>query len=125
MNGDIHPGTLCKLSDKGAFVEIKNLLTKNSGVGMEKKKLLKVMEVGQEDFSMGLNTNWAQAKTVWEVMDAGFNLLAAEFMIRSYSYSTIAMLRCLHDVRYFCGVTSNPKDQRSLVEDFFNKCLKV
>ena len=106
-------------------MEIKNLLSKNSWVGMVKKKVMKVLEVGEEDFSMGMRTNWEQASTVWEVMDAGFNYMAVEFMIRRYSYSALAMMRCLHDVRCFCGVTTNPKDQRSLLEDFFNECMKV
>ena len=30
MNGDVNPGTLCKSFDSGAFVELKNYLTKNS-----------------------------------------------------------------------------------------------
>ena len=124
-NGDVHPGTICKSHDRGAFVEIKNFLSKNSGVGTAKKKILKVTEIGSDDFAMGVQTNWSEATTVYEVMDAGFNYLAVEFMVRQYSYTALAMMRCLHDVRYFCGVTTNPKDQRNLLEDFFNDCLKV
>ena len=125
MNGDVNPSTLCKSFDRGAFVELKNYLTKNSGIGMEKKKLMKIVEIGSEGYSMGMQTNWAQASTVWEVMDAGFNYMAVEFMIRNYNYTALAMMRCLHDVRYFSGVTTNPKDQRLLLEDFFNECFKV
>ena len=124
-NADVHPGTLCKSYDRGAFVEIKNFLSKNFGVGTEKKKLLKIVDIGSDDLSMGMKTNWAEASTVWEVMDAGFNYVAVEYMIRGYNYSPLAMLRCLHDVRYFSGVTNNPKDQRHLLEDFFNECFKV
>ena len=98
MNGDVNPSTLCKSFDRGAFVELKNYLTKNSGIGMEKKKLMKVVEIGSEGYSMGMQTNWAQASTVWEVMDAGFNYMAVEFMIRNYNYTALAMMRCLHDV---------------------------
>ena len=124
-NGDIHPGTICKSHDRGAFVEIKNFLTKNSVVGTAKKKILKVTEIGSDDFAMGVQTNWAEASTVYEVIDAGFKYLAVEFMVRRYNYTALAMMRCLHDVRYFCRVATNPKDQRNLLEDFFNDCLKV
>ena len=125
MPGTVHEGTLCKNFDRGAFFEITNWLTKNSGVAREKSKLVKIHEVGVEDFSMGVQTNWSPASTVWEVMDGGFNFLAAEFQTRSYSYTAIAMLRCLHDVRYFCGVADTPQFQRILIEDFFNTCFQV
>ena len=42
----IHEGTLCKNSDRAAYLEIKNWLSRNSGVSKEAKKKLKVHEVG-------------------------------------------------------------------------------
>ena len=126
MPGYINELTACKMSDRCAHLEIKNFLTKNSGVARESKKNLKVSGILTEDFSMGIGTEWTPADTVWEVVDAGFNLLCAEHMIRQYSYTGISMLRALHEIRYFCGVTSgNPKLQRTLLESFYNKCLKV
>ena len=122
---NVNEMTICKTHDRCAFWEIKNFLTKNSGVGREKSKLVKVHEVGQDDFSMGVQTNWSQATQVWEVIDAGFNYMAVEFMVRRYSYTALAMMRCLHDVCYFCGVAPNPKLQRKLIEDFFNECFRV
>ena len=51
------------------------------------------------------------------------------------------MIRCLHECRckksiivifthcrkfiYFCGVAASPKQQRTLIEGFFNDCFKV
>ena len=126
MPGYINELTACKMSDRCAHLEIKNFLTKNSGVARESKKNLKVSGILTEDFSMGIGTDWTPADTVWEVVDAGFNLLCAEHMIRQYSYTGISMLRALHEIRYFCGVTSgNPKLQRTLLESFYNECLKV
>ena len=122
---NVNEGTICKIYDRCAFWEIKNLLSRNSGVGREKKKLLKVLEVGSEDFSMGVQTNWAHATQVWEAMDALFNYVAIEFMIRPYNYSALAMLRCLHDIRYFAGSAPNAKMQRTLIEDFCNECFRV
>ena len=123
--GNVHEGTLCKNFDGGAFFEIKNWLTRNAGVQRKKDKMLKIHEVGVDNFSMGVQTNWSQATQVWEVIDAGFNYMAVEFMVRRYSYMALAMMRCLHDVRYFCGVAPNPKLQRKLIEDFFNECFRV
>ena len=74
---------------------------------------------------MGIDTHWSTVDSVYEVVDAGFNHLCVEFMIRNYSYSAIAIMRGLHECRYFCGVAPNPKQQRILVEAYYNECLKV
>jgi len=73
-------------------------LGRNSGV-MNKKKMA-IHEVGKDSFAMGVE--------VWEVMDAGLNYIAVEFMVRQYSYTGPAMIGCLHECRYFCGVVSSP-----------------
>ena len=86
---------------------------------------MKVHEVHEDHLSMGIDTHWPTADSVYEVVDAGFNHLCVEFMIRNYSYSAIAILRGLHECRYFCGVALNPKQQRTLVEAYYNECLKV
>ena len=54
MDGNIHEGTLCKHCDKGAFLELKNYLTKNAGVSREKKKQIRMLDVGCEEFYMGV-----------------------------------------------------------------------
>ena len=141
MPGFVNEATICKVYDVCAYTEIKNYLTKNAGVDRESQKKLKVKEVTEDHLSMGIQTHWAQANDVWEVMDAGiipnlgtckhfimnsgFNYVAVLFMVRNYSYSGLAMLRCLHEVRYFCRVANGPKQQRTLIESFFNECLKV
>ena len=81
-------------------------LGRNSGV-MNKKKMA-IHEVGKDSFAMGVEKDWATANTVWEVMDAGLNYIAVEFMVRQYSYTGPAMIGCLHECRYFCGVVSSP-----------------
>ena len=99
MPGLVNEATICKVYDVCAFTEIKNFLTKNAGVDRESQKKMKVREVTEDHLSMGIQTHWAQANDVWEVMDAGFNYVAVLFMVRNYSYSGLAMLRCLHEVR--------------------------
>ena len=99
-------------------------MSKNSGVGAAAKKQIKVHEVSDELFAMSVQQHWDTASSVWEVVDAGFNYLAVEHMIQPYSYSPIAMFRVLHESRYFCGVCPDPKQQRLLLESFFNECFK-
>ena len=128
MTASINDSTLCKAHDRWAYTEIRNWLSRNSGVGRENMKRFKVKDVTSDEFSMGIQTHWENPETVWEVMDAGWNLLGAEWMIRNYSHSALAMMRVLHDSRYFCGVTSatngvpNPKEQKKLLEQYFNEC---
>ena len=54
MAANINEATICKLHDRSAFTEIKNWLSRNSGVGMERKKSFKVKEVTSDEFSMGM-----------------------------------------------------------------------
>ena len=56
-------------------------------------------------------------------MDAGFNFMAVEHMIRDYSYTSLAMMRCLHDNRYFWGVAFSAQTQKTLIMDYFNQCF--
>ena len=126
MPNDVNSAVKCKMHDRCAIFEIKNLLTKNAGVLHETGKRLKVNEIATNEFSMGIETQWLPATEVFEVVDAGFNYLCCEFMIWGYSYTAIAMMRCLHEVRYFCGVCGgSPKLQRILIESYFNDCFNV
>ena len=125
MPNNVNESTICKHYDRCAIQEIKNYLTKNSGVGREVKKSAKFFEVHENEFSMGIQTNWLQASDIFEVVDAGWNYLAVEFMVRNYSYTAIAIMRCLHEVRFFGGVCSGPKQQKLLIENYFNDCFKV
>ena len=125
MQVHVNEITICKSYDRCAILEIKNYLTKNSGVGTNLKKRCKIYDIEEDEFNLGVHTQWSKADTVFEVVDAGFNYLCVEFMIRNYSYTAIAIIRCLHECRYFCGVASCPKQQRTLIESYFNECLKV
>ena len=126
MPNNVNPSVKCKMHDRCAMFEIKNLLTKNAGVARENQKRLRVKEITNDEFSMGIETQWLPATEVYEVVDAGFNFLCCEFMIRNYSYTAIAIMRCLHEVRYFCGVSGgSPKMQRILIESYFNDCFAV
>ena len=74
-------------------------MTRNSGVQKELKKMARVEEVGPDGFNVGLGTEWNNAQYVWEVVEAGFNYMAVEHMVRNYSYTALAMMRTLHETR--------------------------
>ena len=117
-------GTKCKHHDRCAITEIKNYWGKNSGVQTKDKNKLRIREIGEEHFAMGLEKDWANPNTVWEMMDAAFNYAAVEHMTRQYSYAALSMIRAIHDCRFFIGVAASPKQQRVLVENYFNEMLK-
>ena len=77
MLGGVNEGTICKAHNRCAYIEIKNFLSKNSNVSNNKKKQIKIHEIGDKQFAMGVQTQWEQASTVWEVVDAGFNFSAS------------------------------------------------
>ena len=109
MPGAVNEHTICKHHDRSAYIELRNYWGRNSGVLNKNLKKLSVKTVGEDYFDMGLEKEWASPNKVWDVMDSAFNFIAVEHMVRSYSYAGLAMLRCLHECRYFCGVVSNPR----------------
>ena len=127
MPSGVYKGTLCKHCDSWAVLEHKNYLSSNSGIVKEPKKRVTVKNIHAiqfDEFDMGIQTQWNEAKHVWEAMDGIFNFVAVEFMTRRYSHAGLSILRCLHEVRYFCGVAEGPKQQRILLIEFFNECLR-
>ena len=100
MPGAVAEKTIVMAHDRLSHLELKNFLTKNNNVLSEAKKKLKVMDDLAGEMHFGLQTHWLAATTVWEVVDAGLNYAAVEFMIRGWNYSPLAMTRCLHECRY-------------------------
>jgi hypothetical protein len=125
MAGSINEKTLCKHADRNAFTKLENYLGKNSGVTEKSKKKLSVHEIGEDQYQMGVETKWEPASTVFEAVGGLLNYISCEHMIRQYSYTGLAMLRALHENKFFCTVADSPKTQRMLVETWFNECLKV
>ena len=99
MPGAVAEKTIMMAHDRGAHLELKNFLSKNSNVLSESKKKLKVMDNLAGEMHLDVRTDWQAASTVWEAVDAGLNYAAVEFQIRGYNYSPLAMIRCLHESR--------------------------
>ena len=99
MPGAVAEKTIMMAHDRGAHLELKNFLSKNSNVLSESKKKLKVLDDLAGEMHLDVRTDWQAASTVWEAVDAGLNYAAVEFQIRGYNYSPLAMIRCLHESR--------------------------
>ena len=56
MTSSINESTLCKASDRWAYTEIKNWLSRNLAVGKVNTNRFKVREVTSNEFSMGIQT---------------------------------------------------------------------
>ena len=76
-------------------------------------------EIVHDNMSMGSETNLEQANDLWGVMDAGWNFVWVLFIVRNYSYTGVAMMKGLHECRFFCAV-AKPRLQRTLIEEVFN-----
>ena len=66
-------------------------------IDLDKNKSL-LFDKDSESFSSGYK--WQEAGTVWDIVDAVFNLTNSLHMIRPYSYEANALGRGLHQVRY-------------------------
>ena len=72
--GSVNEGTICKAHDRWAYVELKNFMSKNSGVLSKNKKKLAITEFEEDSHAMGLEKDWALSTTVWDA--AGYNFLS-------------------------------------------------
>ena len=66
---------------------------------------------------------WEESSDVQEIVEAVLNLIAAENMIRPWSYQGINIMRALHEIKFFCHATKTTRDQKDLCENFVNEVL--
>ena len=117
MPGRINPLTIRKVHDRSVLVTAKSLSLQNSGCVGEKKMVYKLTQTAEEDETILMGgRNYVDCKTVFEVIESVFNLMAVVHQVRPYSYEVLALLRGLHHVKFFFGVTDDAKVQKQLVE---------
>lgn len=112
------------------MVTVKELLSSNSGFGdrveesiSARKKVTGGSDEGAWDFSS--KKNWKEAAKMEEVAEAALNYLSIVFMVRSWDYSGVSLVRVLHTVRYFKGAAgSDLVRQRKLCELFMNQVFR-
>ena len=77
----------------------------------------KLTQTAEEDETILMGgRNYVDCKTVFEVIESVFNLMAVVHQVRPYSYEVLALVRGLHHVKFFFGVTDDAKVQKQLVE---------
>ena len=123
MPGRVNPKTIRKIHDRSVLVTIKALASHNSGVEGEKKMKYKIQETDDDGANLIGGRNYMECKTVYEVVESTLNLMAIVHQVRPYSYEVLALVRCLHAIHFYFGVTEDPKTQKTLLEKFIGEVL--
>ena len=95
-----HADTIARLHDRGAYVSLKSLLSKNSGINNECKSRMIISENSfSQSHSVGWEKNYQPPKDVYEIVDGVLNLLVVTHQIRGqYSYEGLSLFMALHKV---------------------------
>jgi hypothetical protein len=107
-------------------IDVKMMAHKNSTTAKKsKKEMLNIQTSESNDGTMSVEASipWEESSDVFEIIEAVMNLVAAEHMIRPWSYQAINIMRSLHEVKYFCHVVKTARDQKDLCETFVNEVL--
>ena len=102
--GMINPDVVLKIHDRRKVVTVKELLTANSGYGGNLEESISAKRKNGRD---GGSWEFAETKSLKnavkleEVVEAGLNFCMVVFMVRSWDYSGLAMIRVAHAVRFF------------------------
>ena len=102
--GMINPDVVLKIHDRRKVVTVKELLTANSGYGGNLEESISAKRKNGRD---GGSWEFAETKSLKnavkleEVVEAGLNYCMVVFMVRSWDFSGLAMIRVAHAVRFF------------------------
>ena len=123
MPGRVNPLTVRKIHDRSVLVTCKGLSSSNSGVVREKKMVYKLQPTDDENTILMGGRSYVECKTVYDVVESVLNLIAVVHQVRPYSYEGLAILRCLHHVKFFYGCSEDPKTQKNLLEKTVGEIL--
>ena len=90
-----------------------------------KQEMLRINTLETDDGHVSVEASipWAENTDVMELVEAVMNLVAAEHMIRPWSYQGINIMRSLHKVKYFAHVVESPRSQKIICETYVNEVL--
>ena len=123
MSGRVNQKTIKRLHDRTRLVTTKALASHNCGALGEREMKYKMQATDDDETYLVGSRNYVDCKTCWEVIDSIWNLVDVLHIIRPFSYEAIALLRCLHHVRYYYGVAGDPKTQKTLCEKLISEVL--
>ena len=113
----IHDNTLARLHHRTSSLNTKMLLNKNAHLCDQDKVIM--MSSNTAKFGAKME----DASDTFELVEAVLNYLACTYMIRCYSYEGIALVRGLHNVRYFFNVCSSEAQQKKLLSGAVDRVL--
>jgi hypothetical protein len=93
--------TLSWLHNSSKRIDVKMMSHKNSTTSKKSKKEMlnmQTMESGDATMSVEASIPWAESADIFEIVEAVMNLVAAENMIRPWSYQGINIMRSLYEV---------------------------
>ena len=124
MPGRVHETTAVKIYDRAEVLELKHLLTKNSGhLGAVKQKVRTDYNASEGSVATSIETDYKACSDVHEAVEGVLNLMVHTYMARPWDYMPMAMVRAGHQMRWFAGVTRNPAEQRSVIERWVNELM--
>ena len=87
--------------------------------------MLRIQTTDNEDGHMSVEASipWAENTDVFEIIEAVMNLVAAEHMVRPWSYQGINIISSLHEVKYSAHVVLSARDQKLVCETFVKEVL--
>jgi hypothetical protein len=99
-------------------IDVKMMAHKNSTTAKKsKKEMLNIQTSESNDGTMSVEASipWEESSDVFEIIEAIMNLVAAEHMIRPWSYQAINIMRSLHEVKYFLPCSEDSQRSKGLV----------
>ena len=120
----LNPKALDWLHGPAKKVELKYLTFGNNSCKKAKSEMIiSAKEVGIDQMDFSAATAWKECGSTREVMEGTLNFVGALFMIRPWDYQGLVLLRALHEVSYFAGVTNTEATQKHLAESFVNEVV--
>ena len=120
----VNPKVTCALHDKGAKMTIKMFHKENKSTADHKTALRIHHDPSKVDGVAGaLETVWHEPQDVYSVINSVFAYCISEHRIRNHSYVPLLLLKCLHELRFFCGIAETDAKQVEYLTEYVNLVL--
>ena len=128
MESRVSSITLRTMHDAGKILQPKHFLSRNSSIEYDDDKKEMGVVATKKGTITNLTAKWEEPETLFELVEAVHNYVAAVHQIRSYSYEAIVVSMVLHRVRFFARPAEEAKapkkTQMKLVSALFAEVLR-
>ena len=118
-----HVVTVRTAHDRKKFMSVKMTLTKNNGSCGERKMRVMLSESESDAVAVKVDKNWSEASTVHEVVEGVLSMMGVHHMIFPFSYQYLALIRCLHEIRFCFNLGLKEDKQLALVKEIVQKSM--